>query len=333
MLRSEVIAALRMYFTAEGFIEVETPALQVSPGLDRHTKPFETTLTRPFKSRALRRFLHTSPEFSMKKLLSAGETKIFQISHVFRDGEESKIHHPEFTLLEWYRTEEDYKSLISDLEKLVDVAASSVNAQSFRHEEVVCDMNLPWQHITVAEAFALFADIDLFCTFSDLLVPSGDKLAAEANRVGVRCGIDDTWDDIFHKILLEKVDPHLKRMSRVMLRDYPTPVGALARRSDFNPKVCERVEAYICGVELANGFSELVDPVEQRARFERDLSTYASLYGRPPPIDESFLAALEDMPQAAGMALGVDRLVMLLAGADNIRDILWMPVDVLEKEK
>jgi lysyl-tRNA synthetase class 2 len=332
VVRSQVLAEIRRYFADSGFIEIETPALQVSPGLDRHTQPLKTVLTGPFEAQPQHRYLHTSPEFAMKKLLAAGEAKIFQICHVFRDGEDSKIHHPEFTLLEWYRAGKDYRVLMADIEGLLEGVAKTSGTKGFQGGVVSCEAPLAWSRMTIAEAFRQLADIDVAGTIDDPVNPSGKALVAEAQRIDVRCNPEDSWDDVFHKILLEKVEPHLANQPCIFLTDYPTPVGALARRTSSDPRFCERVEAYVCGMELANGYSELTDAVEQRTRFERDRALHASLYGDPPPIDEDFLAALADVPPSAGMALGIDRLVMLLTGAEHIRDVLWAPVDMSKGE-
>ena len=327
-IRADVMAAVRRYFADQGFMEVETPALQVSPGLDRHIKPMGTEVSGPFDARAVPRYLHTSPEYAMKKLLAAGETSIFQICHVFRNGEESKIHHPEFTLLEWYRADADYTTLMSDVEGLLSAVAAAAGVSQFQHGHFSCDVDILWSRLTVADAFSQFVAIDVLATVGDTLDPIETPLIGAARRSGVRCDNNDSWDDVFHRILLEKIYPALRQEPALFLIDYPAPVGALARRNPDDPRVCERVEAYVCGIEIANGFSELTDPVEQRSRFEQEQALYASLHGKPPPIDEDFLSALGIMPPAAGMALGLDRLVMLLTGADHIRDVLWAPVDL-----
>ena len=327
-VRADVMAAVRRYFSENGFVEVDTAVLQVSPGLDRHVRPMATEVQGPFDPQSIARYLHTSPEFAMKKLLAAGETAVFQICHVFRDGEEGKIHHPEFAMLEWYRAEADYTALMTDVEGLLAATAAAAHISRFRYGSLECDAGTDWTRLSVADAFLKHADIDVLATVTGSLDPPGQPLAEAARKVGVRCGDNDSWDDVFHRVLLEKIEPVLAREPALFLTDYPAPVGALARRKAEDSRVCERVEAYICGLELANGFSELTDPTEQRARFEQDRAAYASLYGPPPPIDEDFLSALAEMPPAAGMALGLDRLIMLLTGADHIRDVMWAPVDL-----
>lgn len=327
-VRASVVAALRRDFSEQGFIEVETPALQVSPGIDRHIQPLKTTLRGAFDSPPALRFLHTSPEFAMKKLLAAGEQKIFQMCHVYRDGEDGALHHPEFTLLEWYRAGETYEALIKDIQRIVTAAARAANVRELRQGPLSSDATGPWRRMTAAEAFQNFAGINLSAAVGDELEPAPGPFITMARSAGVRCDDADRWDDVFNRVMLDRVEPALASGPPALLTEFPSPVGALARTKPDDPRVCERVEAYICGIELANGFSELSDPVEQRSRFDRDRAAYEALYGAPPPIDDDFIEALSGMPDAAGMALGIDRLVMLLTGATQIRDVLWAPVAV-----
>lgn len=327
-MRSAVLAAIREYFSIQGFVEVETAALQVSPGIDRHIRPIRAEISGAFGAKPQERFLHTSPEFSMKKLLAAGETKIFQTCHAYRDGEEGHLHHPEFTLLEWYRTGETYEALVEDVKKVIQCAADAAGVIDLRHRSLVADPRANWARMTVAEAFQRFSGIDVLEVLDDADNPSVGLFVEAARGAGVRCDESDGWDDVFNRVMLEHVEPALADGPPAILNDYPAPVGALARPKQDDPRVCERVEAYVCGVELANGFSELTDPIEQRRRFERDRQVYQALYGSPAPIDEDFLEALAEMPEAAGMALGIDRLMMLITGTDHIRDVLWAPVDM-----
>lgn len=327
-IRALVLTALRRYFGDQGFFEVETPALQVCPGIDRHIQPLKTSLRGAFESHSAVRFLHTSPEFSMKKLLAAGEQKIFQICHVYRDGEDGALHHPEFTLLEWYRAGKTYEALINDVQGLVMAAAEAANVNEMRQGHLRADPTGPWLRMTVAEAFQKFAGLNLMAAGGDDLEPAPGPFIATARAAGVRCDDGDRWDDVFNRVMLDRVEPALASGPPALLTEFPSPVGALARTKPGDPSVCERVEAYICGIELANGFSELSDPDEQRSRFDRDRAAYEALYGEGPPIDDDFIAALGEMPDAAGMALGIDRLVMLLTGAPQIRDVLWAPVEI-----
>lgn len=326
-LRARVIREIRAVFEEQGFTEVETPILQVSPGVERHTRPVAAKVSGGGDAGQRQRYLHTSPEFGMKKLLAAGETKIFQICHVVRDGEVGRQHQPEFTMLEWYRAGATYLQLMSDVEQLVHAASAAAGVRHLRFGDSSWQEGTAWHRTAVSDAFKELAGIDVLATVGSG-EPDTDALRAATREAGMRVGDQDTWDDIFHRVMLEKVGPDLAGKGAAFLYDYPTPVGALARRSESESRVCERVEAYVCGVELANGFSELTDAAEQRQRFESDRAQFAERYGAPPPIDEEFLKALDAMPPSAGMALGIDRLIMLLTGAPDVASVQWVPLDL-----
>lgn len=326
LARTRVMAALRAWFTARDFLEVETPALQVSPGNEIHLGAFATELVAPDGGRS-RLYLHTSPEFSCKKLLAAGEQRLVAFARVFRNGERTALHHPEFTLLEWYRAGAPYGDLVEDCAGLVAAAADAAGAERLAFRGASADPRAGIERVTVAEAVRDLAGIDLLATLSDdPLAPDGAALAAAARAAGLRVADDDGWADVFTRILVEKVEPYLGHGRPTALMDYPASEAALARRKPDDPRLAERFELYACGVELANAFGELTDPVEQRRRFEADMATKARLYGVRHPIDEDFLAALALMPEASGIALGLDRLVMLAVGARRIEDVLWAPV-------
>ena len=325
--RQAIAHAVRAYFAAEGFAEVETPALQVSPGLEVHLKAFGTTIEEPDGgTRPL--FLHTSPEFAMKKLLVAGEERVFQLARCFRNGERSATHHPEFTMLEWYRTGEGVEALWRDCEALLRAALAAVPARhGLNFEGRAADPSPPFERMSVAEAFTHHAGIDLLATAPEPSAPDAARLAHEAARIGIACQAADTWEDIFFRVFLAKIEPKLGVGVPTILHDYPASMAALARLKPGDPRVAERFELYVAGLELANGFAELTDAREQRRRFERDMEKKHALYGVRYPIDEDFLAALEHgMPEASGIALGFDRLVMLATGAPTIDDVLWAPV-------
>ena len=332
--RARIAEALRAWFAARGFVEVETPALQVSPGLEPHLVAFATELREPFEPGAAQRlYLHTSPEFTMKKLLVAGVPRLYQLAHAFRTGERSATPHPEFTMLEWYRADSGWRDAAADCEGLVRAAlgASPDDLRGGRHAlvrgEVACDPNAPWQYLSVAEAFDRFAGIDLLATAPDPLRPDIGALAREARRIGIAASESDSWDDVFFRIFLDRIEPKLGVGVPTVLHGWPASMAALAQCKPDDPRVAERFEVFVCGLELANGFGELTDAAEQRRRFEHDGAKKQALYGERYPIDEDFLAALErGMPDSAGVALGFDRLVMLATGARTIDDVLWAPV-------
>jgi lysyl-tRNA synthetase class 2 len=323
--RTRIAAAVRDWFAARDFVEVESAALQVSPGNETHLHAFGAELIGPGGARETR-YLRTSPEFAAKKLLAAGERRLFELARVWRNRERGPLHHPEFTMLEWYRADETYETLMDDCAALVALAAETAGAAAFSFRGLSCDPNAPPERITVAEAFERYAGIDLLRTISPDRAPGGRDLAAQAAAAGVRIAADDTWSDVFSRIVVEKVEPRLGGGRPTILCEYPISEAALARPKPGDPRVAERFELYCCGVELANCFGELTDPAEQRRRFETDMAEKERRYGERYPIDADFLAALAAMPAASGAALGFDRLVMLATGAARIEDVLWAPV-------
>ena len=316
--------AVRGWFEAESFLEVETATLQVSPGNEAHLHAFATETIATDGARASV-YLRTSPEFACKKLLAAGETRIFEMGRVWRNRERGALHHPEFTLLEWYRAEAPYEVLMEDCAALLALAAETVGARTLTWRGRTSDPFATPERLSVAEAFARFAGIDLLATVDRGGGADRDGLAALASRGGVRVAGDDTWADIFSRILVERIEPNLGHGRATVLCEYPLPEAALARPSASDPRVAERFELYACGVELANAFGELTDPVEQRRRFELEMAEMQRVYGQRYPIDEGLILALADMPAAAGCALGFDRLVMLATGAGHIEQVLWSP--------
>ncbi|MGB3271836.1 MAG: EF-P lysine aminoacylase EpmA [Xanthobacteraceae bacterium] len=319
--RSRITRALRGWFEAEGFVEVETAALAVSPGNETHLHAPMAMLATPDGTR-LSRYLRTSPEFACKKLLAAGETRIVEFARVFRDRERGDRHLPEFTMLEWYRAGEPYEAVIADCLNVIAQAAEAAGTRRFDFRGIAADP-FAAERLTVAEAFARFAGIDLLATVRD---GEGDRAAlAEAAAGRVRVAADDSWSDIFSKVLVADIEPQLGRGRLTVLSDYPAPEAALARRKAADPRVAERFEVYACGVELANGFGELTDAAEQRRRFEAAMDEKERRYGERYPLDEDFLAAVARMPEASGVALGFDRLVMLASGATRIDQVVWTP--------
>ena len=318
-VRNAVRRGLRDWFEGQGFTEVETAALQVSPGNEAHLHAVRADLTAPDGTRQPR-YLHTSPEFACKTLLAAGETKIFTLAKVWRDRERGPLHHPEFTMLEWYRAGEPYETLMADCAEILALAAQIAGTRRFRFRGREADPFQAPERVTVAQAFKRFAGIDLAAC------DGRDALAAAARQAGVRIAADDRWSDIFSKVLVDKVEPNLGNDVPTILCEYPLPEAALARTKPGQPEVAERFELYVCGVELANAFGELTDAAEQRRRFEAEMALKAALYGETYPIDEDFLEALGRMPPACGAALGFDRLAMLASGAQRIEQVIWTPV-------
>jgi lysyl-tRNA synthetase class 2 len=324
LARGRIKAALRQWFEARDFLEVETATLQISPGNEAHLHAFATALVAPDGSRSTL-YLRTSPEFACKKLLAAGESRVFEFARVFRNRERGALHHPEFTLLEWYRAGESYDAMMADGVALVAAAAETAGTKQFSFRGRMADPFAEPERLTVAEAFDRFAGIDLLAALP-AAAPDRERFAAAAGVAGVRIADDDTWSDIFSRILVERIEPNLGGGRVTILYEYPTVEAALARNKPGDPRVAERFELYACGVELANGFGELSDPAEQRRRFADEMVEKERVYGERYPLDEDLLAALASMPEASGVALGFDRLVMLATGATHIEQVLWTPV-------
>jgi lysyl-tRNA synthetase class 2 len=322
--RGRIKAAIRAHFEARGFTEVECGALAVSPGNEAHLSAFSTEAISPDGARRTL-YLHTSPEFAAKKLLAAGESKIFDFARVFRNRECGALHAPEFTMLEWYRAREPYASVMDDSLELLRLAAGTSGAKVFAFRGRACDPRAAAERLTVANAFAVHAGIDLMATLSDKGEGNREALAEQARRGGFGVADNDNWADIFSKLLVARVEPRLGLERPTLLTEYPRCEAALARAAPHDPRVAERFELYVCGVELANGFGELTDPDEQRARFQAEMDEKERVCGERYPIDEDFLAALAQMPEASGVALGFDRLVMLATGSRSVADVLWTP--------
>ncbi len=325
LARSAIRKAITGWLETRGFLDVETPILQISPGNELHLRAFCTRLIRPDGS-STPLYLHTSPEFTAKKLLAAGEEKIFTFARVFRNGERTALHHPEFTMLEWYRTGDAYETLMDDCAALLAETARTVGVTRFVRGTLSCDPFATPERLSVADAFLRYAGVDLAPSLADPYHPDRDALTGPALATGITVSPDDTWADIFAKVLTGLVEPHLGIDRPTILADYPVSEAALARPSPADPSVAERFELYVCGVELANAFGELTDAEEQRHRFKLAMDEKELRYGERYPIDDDFLAALERMPPAAGIALGFDRLVMLATAAPRIEDVLWAPV-------
>ena len=302
--RARLLGELRRFFDERGFVEIEAPILVPSPGLELHLDAFAV------KDAARTHYLITSPEYQMKRLLAGGMDKIYSLGKVFRRAELGPHHTPEFTMLEWYRANAGWEAIADDVEALIGACARALGREARLFERV-----------TVAEAFGRWAGVRV----------EGDESVGELREKLERAGHRlpsgrAAWDDLFFQVFLDAIEP---KLGWTILYDWPRPLAALAREKPGDPRVVERFEAYADGLELCNGFGELIDPVEQRRRCERDLEE-RRVRGLPAyPLDEKFLAALGQMAPSGGVALGVDRLAMLLLGAKDIRDVLAFKADEL----
>ncbi|MBT6432330.1 MAG: EF-P lysine aminoacylase GenX [Deltaproteobacteria bacterium] len=317
--RAQILEEIRAFFKAEDFIEVDTPVVLTAPAPEPHIEAAEVKLDLP-KGQTTR-YLQTSPELPMKRLLAAGLEKIFQIAPVFRQGDFSPTHRPEFRMLEWYRRSAGWETLLGDCEMLLRACAREILGSttiSFGNHPI--DLSMDFRRITMNEAFIEHAGFAIL----DHLEPL--SLQSKLDELKIHRHPSDTWDDLFHRVFLERVEPALLvDPSPLFLTHYPAPLAALARRLPTDSRVSERFELYIAGIELANGFGELTCPIEQRSRFEADRDWRVSQGMHDYPMDERFFEALEKLPPSAGIALGVDRLMMLLLDAQNIKEISIIP--------
>jgi lysyl-tRNA synthetase class 2 len=310
-LRAEIVSELRRFFGERGYLEIEPPALLPTTGLEIHISSLETSVRVPASlasgaTVARPGYLHTSPEYALKKLLACGYDRVFSVCKVFRDGEVSERHNVEFTMCEWYQVGADAEQLMQETEALVRALAARVPTPPV--------LEAPFRRLSFRDAF-----LELGIDFDRIGEHDAAAFRDAAARV-VRVSPDDAFDDVFHRVCLEKIDPTLK--GAVFVHDYPVELAVLSRRNPARQRYAERFELFVDGLELCNGFSELTDPVEQRARFvaeqderrRRGLPVYA--------LDEAFLTALSALPRCAGNALGLDRLVMLLSGAQSIDEVM-----------
>ncbi len=307
--RSILNRTIRAFFDARDFIEIEAPILVPSPGLELHLDAFAVE----------NRYLITSPEYQMKRLLAGGMSRIYSLGKVFRRKEAGAQHNPEFTMLEWYRAHESWTAIADDTEALVWQCARTLDAPRAGR----CALEPPWPRLAVAEACERWGRVRIY----------GDEdlatLRARVKAAGWRVPDEGDWSDIFFGFFLDAVEPHLGQDEPTLVYDWPLPLCALAQKKPDDPRVVERFEVYAAGLELCNAFGELTDAAEQRRRLEADLAERRRRQLPEYPIDEKFLAALSAMPAASGIALGVDRLAMLLVGAHDIRDVLPFADDEL----
>lgn len=319
LARGRVKSAIRRWFEGEGFVETECGALVVSPGNEAHLQAFETQFVEE-NGRKSSFYLHTSPEFAMKKLLAAGEKKIFDFARAYRNGEMSVRHAPEFTMLEWYRVGADLDQVMRDCVHLAQQAAKAAQTGHLIWKGAVCDPFLEAERLTLAEAFARYAGIDLTRYLED-----AEGLRAEAVAAGIGIAEGASWTDVFSAILVTLIEPNLGQGRLTFLYRYPISEAALSRPTPDDPRFAERFELYASGVELANGYQELTDAVAMEARQRAEMDLKEDLYGMRYPLDRDFIEAVSAMPEASGVALGFDRLVMMASGASSITDVLWTP--------
>ncbi len=314
--RDAALRACRAFFHGQGFLEVETPMLTGSPGLEPHIDPLEVSVRTALDAAPAPRWLHTSPEIALKRVLAAlaregSEGRVFQLARVFRDGEHGPLHRPEFTMLEWYRAPGTLEELMADALALGRALGEAIGCEG------IFDAAL--ERTTVS---ALFAErgIDLGAAL-DVLDREPTRLSVLARAAGFHVPADASFEDAFF-LVMDKIEPELGQTAPVVVERYPRSMAVLARLCEDDPRYAARFELYAHGIELANAFDELTDGEEQRRRFEEDNAERRRL-GKPAlPIDEAFLADIDDLPRSAGIALGFDRLVLALLGASDLERVV-----------
>ena len=339
--RNSIKEALRSWFLAQGFTEVDPGCLQVSPGNEAHLHAFATDLITPERSHR-RMFLHTSPEFACKKLLAAGERKLFTFAPVFRNCERGPLHAPEFTMLEWYRAgdagDEQYPAIQQDCLDLIRIAVETSGQGACRWKRRIGSSAAPALYRTVPQIILELLGVDLLASIGPDGSPDRDILAADAEKAGIRTSPDESWGDIFSKLMID-VEVRYSELSDVnapdgrerafLLDGYPSAMSPLARTDEENQRLAKRFEIFMCGIELANGFGESNDGERVRAALNQQMAEKLAIYGEQYPIDEEFIAALSVLPpKTAGCAMGFDRLVMLATGATHIDQVLWTPLSL-----
>jgi len=329
LMREKVLEGIRSFFKSQDFHEVETPLLVESPSTETYLEFFDTTLITASGTQKTG-FLITSPEYAMKKLLVAGLGNIFQLGKSFRNREGlSSRHNPEFTILEWYRTPADYTHIMDDCEAMFAhlLSLTMGQPQTLKYQGTEYDMSRPWPRLSVAAAFEKFVGIS-----SDQLLDR-DQLAKVAEEKGYSVSEQTNWEELYHQLFLNEIEPHFSQLKHpIILYDYPTSQAALSKRKETDPRFAERFEFYIAGIEIGNAFSELADASEQEQRLRADLVVRKELGLKEYQLDEDFIEALKvGLPETGGIAVGVDRLIMLLADVPTIHDTMFFPVqDVFE---
>ncbi len=331
-LRAKILSLIRQFFIENDFLETETPSLVAEPGMEPHLNPLKTNIF--YGNKNLPAYFITSPEYAMKKLLTAGFKKIFQICRSYRNGEVSRLHNLEFTILEWYRAHADYKDIMRDAEQLIVYIANNlqkethVNSKSkiqnsklqLNYQGQLIDLTPPWPKLTMKEAFQKYAKIDLDKALTR------ESIAYLAKTKGYAINRNDRFEDIFFKIFLSKIEPHLGKGRPTILMDWPTEMAALSRKKTNDPRYAERFEIYIAGLELGNAFSELTDAAEQEKRLKNEQKLRKKMKKEAYSIDKEFIQALKiGMPPSGGIAMGVDRIVMLFTDAKSIEEVLFFP--------
>lgn len=319
-LKAKIIKAIRSFFESQEFLEIDAPILTPYPTLDSHIHNMETVFHQENGS-FLPFFLHTSPEHAMKKLLAAGTERIFFLGKVFRNREITRLHNPEFTMVEWYRANATYRDIQKDTEDLICFVAEKVfSKQDLIYQGEKIGLTSPWKRITLSDLFKREAGIDL--ENSNTI----ESLKKAASSCGIQFQPDDDWETLFFRIFLDRIEARLGFPKPIFIVDYPLSLALMARKKEDNPQWVERVELYIAGMELANGYSELTDPEEQKQRFEEEQKRKYEEDNKYYPVDKDLLSALEwGIPPSAGVALGVDRLVMLFTDKNDIQDVLLFP--------
>ena len=324
--RNKIISAIKSFFAKEDFIEVDTPILQYSPGMEVHLSAFETMFNSINGVDKQKLYLHTSPEFSMKKLLSFGMKNIFQFTHTFRNEVVSPTHYPEFTMLEWYRVGFNYEKLMDDCEKILKSSLDIIGTDYFEYNGKKCFLNEGIERLTVKEAFQKFCGFDILSTIDDIKNPSKKLIIPFAQKLNINVSESDTWDDVYEKMMFEYIEPNLGLLKPTILYEYPIHQAALSAQKTNNPNIAERFELYVCGVELANAFTELTDRKIQEDRFLHDQAEKQKIYGTTFPIDYEFLGAIENLENCTGIAMGIDRLIMLANHTNNIKNVQWIEI-------
>lgn len=311
--RNLVLRGTRAFLEARGCVEVETPYAVPTPGEEVHLQPFHTVQEAPDGVQQ-NLFLHTSPEFAMKRIVAATGLPVFQFARVWRNGEGSHLHAPEFTMLEWYQPNMTLDGLMDETEALLQAVLPPI----LHHSGHSLNISGPFERLTMQEAFYRHAGVDL--------LPTEGNAQALAKAAGCTLRDGETWEDLFFRLLMERIEPAIGRTRPTFLTHWPASQAALARKSPQDPRVALRFELYAAGMELANAFEELTDATEQRSRFEADRHQRKTLYPDRPewPVDEKLLSALPHMPTCSGIALGFDRLVMLACGTTRIQNVLWI---------